>query len=67
MDDDPWVGQAGVEHLARHCPNVDEKRVVRLTREACDNAPVGHIGFFRTQFRSTLWPHALDWLDAKSA
>jgi predicted alpha/beta hydrolase len=42
-----------------------ERPVVRLTREACNQSPVGHIGFFRSQFRDTLWPHALAWLDGQ--
>jgi predicted alpha/beta hydrolase len=67
MDDDAWIGQVGVEHLAQRCPNMIERSVVRLTRETCGNASVGHIGFFRSQFRETLWPHALTWLDSKAA
>jgi predicted alpha/beta hydrolase len=65
MDDDAWVSQAGVEHLAARYPNMAERPVVRLTREACNQSPVGHIGFFRSQFRDTLWPHALAWLDGQ--
>ena len=28
---------------------------------------IGHFGFFREQFRDTLWADALAWLDADSA
>jgi predicted alpha/beta hydrolase len=63
MDDDPWIARAGVEHLAAQYTNATSRTVERMTRETCGNRPVGHIGFFRSEFRDTLWPKALAWLD----
>jgi predicted alpha/beta hydrolase len=65
MDDDVWLSRAGVEHLARQYTNAATRIVVELKQADSGAATVGHIGFFRSQFRTTLWPKALDWLDAK--
>jgi predicted alpha/beta hydrolase len=64
MDDDAWVDEQGVMHLARQFTAAD-RSIVRITREQIGGRPVGHIGFFRSEFRDALWPLALDWLDGR--
>jgi predicted alpha/beta hydrolase len=65
MDDDAWLSRAGVEHLARQYSHAASHAILELKHQNSGAATVGHIGFFRSQFRPTLWPSALAWLDGK--
>jgi predicted alpha/beta hydrolase len=64
MEDDAWIARAGVEDLAQRYTSAMERTFwpVTLTESGADQ--IGHIGFFRSEFRTTLWPTALAWLDA---
>jgi predicted alpha/beta hydrolase len=64
MADDAWITRAGVEDLAQRFTNATERTFwpVTLADSGADN--IGHIGFFRSQFKLTLWPKALAWLAA---
>jgi predicted alpha/beta hydrolase len=65
-EDDGWVTQTGVEHLAAQYTGAASRDFWRVTVAEGGGAPIGHIGFFRSQFRATLWPKALAWLDGQS-
>ena len=53
--------RVGVDHIALACTDASElKRVV--PREVGAER-IGHFGFFREQFRDTLWRDAADWLE----
>ncbi len=64
MADDPWIVRAGVEDLADRYVNATERTFWPVTLAESGAAKIGHIGFFRSEFRPTLWPKALAWLDA---
>jgi predicted alpha/beta hydrolase len=64
MEDDAWVARAGVEDLAQRYTNATERTFWPVTLQESGANKIGHIGFFRSEFRSTLWPKALTWLDA---
>jgi predicted alpha/beta hydrolase len=64
MEDDAWIGRAGVEDLAGRYTNATERTFWPVTLQESGAAKIGHIGFFRSEFKSTLWPQALAWLDA---
>ena len=66
LEDDAWIGHAGVEHLAAQYSSAAPRSIWRVTLAESGADAVGHIGFFRSQFRATLWPKALDWLDGKA-
>jgi predicted alpha/beta hydrolase len=68
MTDDVWVGQRAVEDLLMRFPHV-AARDIWTVDPSKDTAgkPVGHLGFFRSEFRDTLWRKALDWLDERPA
>jgi predicted alpha/beta hydrolase len=64
MEDDAWIGRPGVEDLANRYTNAAERTFWPVTLQESGADKIGHIGFFRSEFRSTLWPQALAWLDA---
>jgi predicted alpha/beta hydrolase len=66
MEDDAWIARAGVDDLASRFVNAAERTLWPVTLAESGAARIGHIGFFRSDFRSTLWPKALNWLDGKS-
>lgn len=63
MEDDGWVAPAGVEHLSGQFSGSAERSIWRVTVAESGADAIGHVGFFRSQFRTTLWPKALAWLD----
>ena len=65
MTDDAWVGERGVADLLTRFPNAPSKDVWTIdpARDTAGRA-IGHLGFFRNEFRDTLWREALAWLDA---
>jgi predicted alpha/beta hydrolase len=64
MEDDAWIVRHGVEDLAQRFSNATERSFWPVTLAESGADQIGHIGFFRSAFRSTLWPKALAWLDA---
>lgn len=64
MEDDTWLGKRGVEHLAAQYTNATEISHWTISVAEGGNIPIGHLGFFRSDFRATLWPKALAWLNA---
>jgi predicted alpha/beta hydrolase len=63
MEDDAWVGKRGVEHLAAQFTNATEVHHWTVSVAEGGNGPIGHLGFFRSDFRATLWPKAVSWLN----
>jgi predicted alpha/beta hydrolase len=64
MEDDAWISRTGVDDLAQRYTNATERTVWPVTLRESGADKIGHIGFFRFEFKSTLWPKALAWLDA---
>ena len=64
MTDDTWVGRRGVEHLLQHLPKAREPHILAIDPATVGGKPIGHLGFFRSEFRDTLWRDARTWLDA---
>jgi predicted alpha/beta hydrolase len=61
--DDAWLGRRGVEHLLANFKNARDRDIWTFGPEDGGGKPIGHLGFFRSDFRDTLWPRALAWLD----
>ena len=61
MEDDPWTTPAAVHSLFSRFINADVE-MVRYDPAALGIGKVGHFGFFRPQFRETLWQENVDWL-----
>jgi predicted alpha/beta hydrolase len=62
MADDPWVVLKGVEELASRFTNARQTSVWRIGPAETGGAKGGHLGFFRSEFRHSLWPKAYAWL-----
>jgi predicted alpha/beta hydrolase len=65
-EDDTWMARAGVEHLLREFAHARDGSIWQISRSEAAGRAVGHVGFFRTDHRHTLWPTALAWLDGAS-
>ena len=66
IEDDVWGTPAAVEHMASHFTG--QRRALDLDASASPTpaaSRIGHLGFFREEFRDTLWPAAYDWLAGK--
>jgi predicted alpha/beta hydrolase len=61
--DDPWLGKRGVDHLLEHFTNAQSRDIWTFGPADAGGKTIGHLGFFRSDFRDTLWPKALAWLD----
>ena len=66
IEDDVWGTPAAVEAIAKHFTSSVDHSIWRVRLRDAGAAKIGHHGFFRDQFRDTLWPAAADWLDGKS-
>jgi predicted alpha/beta hydrolase len=62
--DDSWGTPEAVAHMAAHFTGSTSRSVWRITPAEVGARKIGHFGFFRPQFRDTLWREALAWLDA---
>jgi predicted alpha/beta hydrolase len=63
IEDDVWGTPAAVDAIARRFTANAERSLWRIRLQDAGAAKIGHHGFFRDQFRDTLWPQALSWLD----
>ncbi|MEX3009487.1 hypothetical protein [Hoeflea sp. TYP-13] len=61
MTDDPWGTPRAIEALMKHYVNADITDRW-LSPENAGGQPIGHLGFFRSRFRDTLWPGIVDWI-----
>ena len=65
-DDDAWVSEKGVRRLAQKYTVSPERSIWKIpARQFSPGRPIGHIGFFRSEFAATLWPETLAWLDGR--
>jgi predicted alpha/beta hydrolase len=64
FSDDPWATLPMVELL---CSGFTATRpeILSIEPKQVGAAKIGHFGFFRPEFRETLWKQAADWLTAK--
>jgi predicted alpha/beta hydrolase len=62
IEDDPWATPAAVAALASRFTGTAEQSTwaIRLADSGAER--IGHHGFFRAEFRDTLWAEAADWL-----
>ena len=67
VEDDIWGTPAAVDAIAKHFTANTERTIWRIRLSDAGAGKIGHLGFFRDQFRGTLWPAAVDWLDGKPA
>lgn len=65
-DDDNWVSRPGVEHLLARISQHPDRDLWQISGADAAGHSLGHMGFFRQTHRTTLWPHALAWLDGKA-
>ena len=65
IEDDVWGTPAAVDAIASRFTGNVERTLWRIRLSDVGNTKIGHHGFFRDQFRDTLWPQALAWLDGR--
>ncbi|MBP1850970.1 alpha/beta hydrolase family protein [Rhizobium halophytocola] len=58
--DDPWGTPRAEEALLKYYSNAPLERRRFTPQEA--GGPIGHLGFFRKEYRDRLWAPAADWL-----
>ena len=58
--DDPWGTVAAQQGAFKYYSNAPITYLWQDPEEA--GGPIGHIGYFRPRFKTTLWPAALEWL-----
>lgn len=63
MTDDTWVDVRGVEHLLAHFVTSGQRDIWTIDPKMVGGRAIGHLGFFRSEFRDTLWRDAIAWLD----
>jgi predicted alpha/beta hydrolase len=65
IEDDAWATPAAVAALARRFTGAAARSTWTIRLADAGARRIGHHGFFRSDFRATLWPPAVDWLDAE--
>src|SRR5262249_7825803 len=63
IEDDVWATPRAVEAMARRFTGAAERSVWPIRLADTGACRIGHHGFFRSEFRETLWKPAVDWLD----
>jgi predicted alpha/beta hydrolase len=63
IEDDVWGTPAAVDAIAERFTGSVDRSIWRVRLADAGAAKIGHHGFFRVQFRDTLWPAAAAWLD----
>ena len=61
MTDDPWGTPRAVHGLMKHYVNADISERWLTPKDGSGQA-IGHLGFFHSRFRDTLWPNVIEWL-----
>lgn len=61
MTDDPWGTPKAVHEFVKHYRSA-ELTQIWVSPDDSNGQPIGHLGFFRSRHRETLWPIAGDWL-----
>ena len=63
IEDDVWGTPSAVDAIARYFTGSTDLSRWRIRLAEARATKIGHHGFFHDQFRGTLWPEALAWLD----
>jgi predicted alpha/beta hydrolase len=63
MTDDELMTERGTRALVSFYANAP-RRIERIAPADAQARRIGHFGFFREQFRATLWPRSLQWLQS---
>lgn len=63
IEDDPWATPAAVEAIAGRFTGSADRSIWCIRLADSGARRIGHLGFFRSEHRDTLWPKALEWLD----
>lgn len=63
IEDDVWGTPAAVDAIASRFTANTERSLWRIRLQDAGATKIGHHGFFRDQFRATLWTKALAWLE----
>lgn len=61
MTDDPWGTPAAISEFIKHYSAADITQIW-ISPDDTEGRAIGHLGFFRSQHRETLWPKAGNWL-----
>jgi predicted alpha/beta hydrolase len=67
IEDDVWGTPAAVAAIAGHFTANAEKSMWRVRLADAGAGRIGHHGFFRGEFRDTLWRSAVAWLDGAAS
>jgi predicted alpha/beta hydrolase len=63
MSDDPWATRPAVELLCSGFTSI-KPEIITVTPAESGVTKIGHMGFFRSETRDTLWRDAAGWLQA---
>lgn len=61
MRDDPWGTPAAISEFIKHYSAADITQIW-VSPDDTNGRAIGHLGFFRSHHRDTLWPRAGNWL-----
>lgn len=67
IEDDVWGTPAAVAEIAGRFTGSVDHAIWPIRLADAGGARIGHHGFFREQFRTTLWPQAMAWLDGTAS
>ena len=62
MSDDPWATRPAVELLCSGFTSI-KPEIITVTPDEAGVSRIGHMGFFRSEHRNTLWRDAADWIE----
>jgi predicted alpha/beta hydrolase len=63
LSDDPWATRPAVELLCSGFTAI-KPDILTITPTDAGASKIGHLGFFRTEHRDTLWRGAAEWIEA---
>jgi predicted alpha/beta hydrolase len=61
--DDPWATATSANRMSAAFPSAAMRDVTHMGPVDAGGHAIGHLGFFRRKFATTLWPRAIAWLD----
>ncbi|MFB9269693.1 alpha/beta fold hydrolase [Bradyrhizobium erythrophlei] len=65
MTDDPWATRPAVELLCSAFTSITPE-IISIRPADAGVEKIGHLGFFRSEHRDTLWRGAAEWIEAES-
>lgn len=63
FSDDPWASEQSVEQILKCFTGAKHRSIACIQPQDANAKHIGHNGFFRTRFATTLWPRACAWLN----